>query len=162
MDIRRLKVEMSPLAFAIHVFLKGCNFRCLLLENFEVLKWGKYRGKEGGWWSWRCRGAYLWLKWFSENEIMHFEESRFDGQRNIGWIWSDVSVDGEKNRNLLMPQCSAPLSSSSFNKNRFVSIFGYFFITWDMLLLSSVQMGYMSDAWVRRTSRDYVGKLCAL
>lgn len=42
--------------------------------------------------------SYLWLNLFSENEIMHFEKSRFSGQRNIGWIWSDVSVGEPKRR----------------------------------------------------------------
>lgn len=41
-------------------------------------------------------GAYLWLNWFSENEIMHFEEkSRPDGQVYC-WNWSDVSVGKNK------------------------------------------------------------------
>lgn len=113
LDLKRLPsfwLGSMALNLAIHVFLNGCNFRCLLLENFEVLQRRAHVVTKGEQLIAQMSRTHLWLNWFSEYEIMHDEEeSRLVVQRNIGWIWSDVSrKENEKVeiRNFAMhPQC---------------------------------------------------------
>lgn len=146
-----LEIQLVILSFCstrVHVFLNGCNFRCRLLENFEVLK----RKKTIVVSTKLCdenfvivTDSYLWLNWFSGNEIMHFlDESRLVGQGNISRAWSDVSIKKTKNRNFqYFTQCSGlsslPVAPHVFFFLCFIkidsifSIFGYFFeITWNI------------------------------
>lgn len=76
----------------VHVFLNGCNFRCLLLENFEVLESRKCGQKIVANFRELSRLSHLWLNWVSDSEIMHFEEeSRAVWWGDISRAWSDVS-----------------------------------------------------------------------
>lgn len=57
--------QRSVRRFVVHASLNGCNFRCLLLENFEVLQWEKRVFYDS--WTFFLWTFFLWT--FNENHL---------------------------------------------------------------------------------------------
>lgn len=100
--------------------------------------------------------SYLWLNWLRENEIMHFEESRFDGQINIGWIWSDVSIRATKRdwrvELIMLYADNQDCDVVFFFLLLSILYFWLFFITWDTF--SPVEDRKLQFCRLKNTSCD--------